>query len=240
MKAMIFAAGLGTRLRPITNDRPKAMAEVRGMPLVEWAIRYLKQNGVSSVVVNVHHFADKLTSFLSSKDWGVDIHISDERNELLDTGGGLKKASGLLSGEETFVAMNVDVMTDLNLREMMDFHLKSGHLATLAVQNRPSSRGLVFNEKNLLCAWENDKTCEKKVVVEHNESTSRRFSFSGIQIIDTRFLNLMKQDGKFSIIDTYLELAKNGESIGCFDHSEGYWADLGTPEDLAKAKGYQF
>ncbi|MDX1666055.1 MAG: sugar phosphate nucleotidyltransferase, partial [Saprospiraceae bacterium] len=179
MKAMIFAAGLGTRLRPFTANTPKALIRVEGMPLLEIIIRRLKFFGFNQLVINVHHFADQIEKFLSEKNnFGLEIYISDERDLLLDTGGGLKKAMPLFESG-SFLVCNTDVITNMDLAAFLDRHRRSGALATLAVRDRKSSRYLLFDEKYRLCGWRNEKTAEERLC---RTGTRRyKYAFSGIQ-----------------------------------------------------------
>lgn len=231
---MIFAAGLGTRLYPLTKDKPKALVEFRRKTLLENCINYLKQFGVNELVINVHHFADELCSYLKVKNnFGLLISISDERDFLLDTGGGLKKASHYFTPDEDFLVCNVDVVTDLNLSGLIHQHKKEQALATLAVRNRKTSRYLLFNPKKELAGWTNIKTGEVKMS-RPNEKKIMPLAFSGIHVINSTIFNLMKEEGKFSIIDLYLRLAAT-HNIMAFDHTEGFWFDLGKPENIEEA-----
>lgn len=241
MKAFLFSAGLGTRLRPYTNDRPKALVEVGGIPLVEIALGKLRDAGVTDVMVNVHHFADMLEAFLKSKDFGLNVHFSDEREHLLDTGGGLLKAASFFDDGKPFFAVNVDIMTGLKFKNVYQKHLALGGLATLAVQKRPSSRNLLFEGHNMrLCGWQNTKTGETKQPRQIN-GKAVVYSFSGIQVIDPKLLELLQRDETlsklfpkntpFSIISVYLALANDFLILG-HDHSKDFWTDLGTPEAL--------
>lgn len=224
MRAMIFAAGLGTRLRPLTLDRPKAMVEVNGMPLLEIVIRRLMYFGVKEIVVNIHHFGELILDFLAGKkNFGIDIAISDERNLLLDTGGGLKKAAPLL-GDAPFLVHNVDVISNLDLKSFFAFHSKSNALATLALRKRESSRYLLFDHTGLLSGWRNAKTGERKICRKATQFED--FAFSGIHVIDPRIFNFMPDESVFSIIDVYLEAGKT-EIIQGYPHSESIWLDVG-------------
>lgn len=236
MKAMIFAAGLGTRLRPLTNDRPKALVEVNDMPLLEIVIRRLKHFGFQDIIINIHHFGDLIVDFLKKKNnFGIKIEISDERDLLLETGGGLKKAAWFFDKETPFLVCNADILTDLDLKKFYDFHLKNNGLATLAVRNRPTSRYLLFDENNHeLAGWTNEKTGEYKWSKLTQKVLKR--AFSGIHIIDPKIFELMPNKDKFSIIEVYLEAAKNHSIFG-YLHDEDIWLDVGKPESLAKAKG---
>lgn len=235
MKAMIFAAGLGTRLRPLTNDRPKALVEIEGVTLLEMVIRRLINFGFTEIVVNVHHFADKVEAFLAEKDhFGISISISDERALLLDTGGGLKHAAPFLQGKEPFLVHNTDILTDLDLSAIYQAHLDSGALATLAVRERPTSRYLLWNEESRLCGWTNITTGEVKMALETAQPLNR-LAFSGIHVIDPAIFPLMQDDGPFSIIQTYLSLAGN-HTISGFRHDETMWMDLGKIPQLEAAE----
>ncbi|MGK0389708.1 MAG: NDP-sugar pyrophosphorylase family protein [Maribacter sp.] len=232
-KAMIFAAGLGTRLRPLTNDRPKAMVEVNGKTLLEINIRKLVSFGFKDIVVNVHHFADLVLDYLDASDFGANIIISDERGELLETGGGLKKASDLLQGEP-FLVHNVDILTDLDLNAFYDYHQKNHALATLATRQRETSRYLLFNENKVLHGWTNIKAG----IVRQKRATEKDLffrAFSGIHIISPDIFPLFTREGKFSIIDTYLDCAKE-HLIQSYEHDDGLWLDVGKHESLKEAE----
>lgn len=232
-KAMIFAAGLGTRLRPLTNDRPKAMIEVNGKTLLETNIRKLVHFGFTEIVVNVHHFADLVVHFLKENDFGANIIISNEQDELLETGGGLKKAADFLQGEP-FLVHNVDILTDLDLNAFYDFHQKNKALATLATRERETSRYLLFDENQILHGWTNIKAG----VVRQKRATENDLffrAFSGIHVIDPLIFELFTRTGKFSIIDTYLDCAKN-HLIQEYRHDSGLWLDVGKLESLKQAE----
>jgi MurNAc alpha-1-phosphate uridylyltransferase len=233
MKAMIFAAGLGTRFKPWTDKHPKALALVNGKSLLERNIKYLQQFGITEVIVNVHHFADQIIEAIKNNNsWGSSITISDEKNEVLETGGGLKKASWYFN-DEAFVVMNVDILTDLDLQAMINSHLQNKPLATLAVTARKTSRYFLFDEDDNLCGWRNVKTNEQKISIEKHELIQK--AFSGIHIIEPKIFPLIKQSGKFSIVDTYLDLARS-EIIKGFDHSSSKLIDVGKPGSLIEAE----
>jgi len=218
MKAMVLAAGLGTRLRPLTNSRPKALVEVGGRTLLEIALERLRLFGIQEVIVNVHHFADMMVDYLTSKrNFGMRIEISREEL-LLDTGGGLKKAAWFFRGDtDPFVLHNVDVISSIDLNRMARYHQENGALATLAVHDRTTSRPLVFDE------------------VLRLQGRGPGFAFSGIHMISPRLLPMLTEDGVFSIIDSYLRLTAQGEKILGFRADEYYWRDLGKPADLQQA-----
>lgn len=229
---MIFAAGLGTRLKPFTDHHPKALAEVNGKTLLELNIRYLQQFGIKDVVVNVHHFADQIEDVvMDNNGFGSHVTISDERDEVLETGGGLKKAAWHFRQEELFVVMNVDVLTNLDLNKMIEMHRASQAIATLAVMKRESSRQLLFDEHMLLCGWTNVVTGDKRISRE--VPALQPFAFSGIQVLSPAILD-MPFEGKFSIIDVYLHHAKQNNIKG-FDHSGDVFIDVGKPESLEQA-----
>ena len=230
--AMIFAAGLGTRLRPLTNDRPKALVEVKGIPLLALQLKRLQQLGFTNVTVNVHHFAEKVITFLQSKDWGMDIHISDESSLLRDTGGGLRKALPFFEEEEAIFVINVDVLSDLDPQLLYDKLKNSKALAVLGLRERKTSRYLLFDEEMYLQGWENQQTGEVKGF--KNES-SQTYAFSGIQVIQTALIRQMPSDRPFSIIDTYLAHANSRSILGHLQ-KEGIWLDVGKPAELAQAE----
>lgn len=230
---MLFAAGLGTRLKPFTDHHPKALAPVNGKSLLEHNILYLQQFGIREVVVNVHHFADQIEKVVAeSNGFGSVIHISDERNEVLETGGGLLKASHFFKNEH-FVVMNVDMLTNFDLNKLIDAHQSSQALATLAVMQRASSRQLLFDETMQLCGWRNNNSGETKIA-RPTENTNE-LAFSGIQIIDTSLFQHFTHSGKFSIIDAYLKIAET-QSIKGFDHTGDLVLDVGKPESLLLAE----
>ncbi len=234
MKAMIFAAGLGSRLKKLTENCPKALIMVNNKTLLEHNIRYLQKFGIYDVIINVHHFANMITDTLFENDsFGSNITISDERDELLETGGGLKKATNYFINEKNFLVMNVDILTNLDITKMITAHEKSENIATLAVMNRNSSRHLLFNNEMLLCGWRNNKTGEEKM--SRNEQPLIPFGFSGIQILTSTVLNNIPFEGKFSLIDVYLHLAKTHNLFG-YDHTGNILIDVGKPESISQAE----
>lgn len=231
---MIFAAGLGTRFKPWTNHHPKALAMINGKSLLQRNIEYLQQYGILDVVVNVHHFADQLIGAIRENNgWGSRVLISDERDAVLETGGGLKKASTLLN-TDPFVVINADILTDLNLGEMIAFHRRQHPLATLATRKRKTSRYFLFNEEQVLCGWRNTKTGEEIISRPGNYPLEER-GFSGIHVISHQLLSLLHQQGKFGIVDVYLELSHQ-HIIRSFDHSESKFVDVGKPESVVTAE----
>lgn len=242
MRAMVLAAGLGTRLRPLTDDRPKALVEINGKTLLEITFRRLAAFGIRDVIVNVHHFADLVIEFLrSNHNFGMRVEISRE-DVLLDTGGGLKKAAWFFleeGNEQPFLLHNVDVLSTIDFERMLDAHRETQALATLAVQERSTSRYLLFDEKGQLCGRRTTANGDERVRPSHKTDA---YAFSGIHVISPRMMSLMSEEGAFSVITSYLRLAGAGEKISAFRADEYYWRDLGTPKSVAAAaneKGIQ-
>jgi mannose-1-phosphate guanylyltransferase len=238
MKAMILAAGLGTRLRPLTDDRPKALVEIAGRTLLEITLSRLRSFGIREVIINVHHFADMILEYLKTND-NFGMHIEVSREELLlDTGGGLKKAAYFFRDdfhrfEEPFILHNVDVLSTIDLRRMVQFHRESQALATLAVQHRETSRYLLFDERLQLCGRRSRH--DPKTEFVRSSQPMQALAFSGIHVISPRLFALMIEEGAFSIITCYLRLAAQGEKILAFPADEYYWRDLGRPDNVTQA-----
>ncbi len=236
MKAMILAAGLGTRLRPLTNDRPKALVEVDGRTLLEITLSRLRVFGIHEVIINVHHFADMILDYLEvNHNFGMSIEVSRE-DALLDTGGGLKKAAYFFAAdasEEPFVLHNVDVISTIDLHRMVEFHHDQKVLATLAVQDRQTSRYLLFDQGMLLSGRRSGQD-EASELVRASQPV-QALAFSGIHVISPRLLKMMNEEVAFSIINLYLRLAHEGEKIMGFRADPYYWRDLGKPENVAQA-----
>ncbi len=234
MKAFILAAGLGTRLYPFTLDTPKALVQLNGVTLLERAVRKVSELDLSEIIVNIHHFGDKIIDFLKEKDnFHLPITISDERDQLLDTGGAILKARNLLEDTEPFLLYNVDVLSSINLTALSVFHFQNGGIATLALRNRTTDRYLMFNQEMQLSGWRNAKSGEEIRVREESDLTD--FAFSGIQIVQPEIFPLITETGKFSLIQLYLRLAKSEQIFGYQDLSE-YWMDLGKPDQLKEAE----
>ena len=229
---MILAAGLGTRLKPFTENHPKALLPINGKTLLQRNVEYLQSFNVKDVIINVHHFAAQIKETVQQNNgWGSNITISDETDLVLETGGGLKKAGEYLqTSSEPFVLMNADILTDLNIDELKKIHQHSDTIATLAVTNRNTSRYLLFDDDNFLCGWLNEKTGEQK------GKPGNKKAFSGIHIISPKIFQHIKEEGKFSMIDLYLRLAAEGFKINCYDHSEGLLLDVGKPESITIAE----
>jgi mannose-1-phosphate guanylyltransferase len=238
MRAMILAAGLGTRLRPLTDNRPKALVEVAGRTMLEITLSRLCSFGVREVIINVHHFADMILEYLKAND-NFGMHIDVSREEvLLDTGGGLKKAAYFFPEdpngfEKPFILHNVDVMSTIDLRRMVQFHIENHALATLAVQNRETSRYLLFDEQLQLCGRRSGQ--DQKEEFGRSSQPVQALAFSGIHIISPRLFAMIIEEGTFSIITSYLRLAARGEKILAFRADEYYWRDLGTPDKVLQA-----
>ena len=239
MKAMILAAGLGTRLRPLTDNRPKALVEIAGRTLLEITLARLRDFGIRDVIINVHHFAGMVIDYLKANvNFGMNIEVSQEEL-LLDTGGGLKKAghffldnsSGL---DEPFLLHNVDVISTLDFQRMVQFHIENQALATLAVQDRQSSRYLLFDGQGRLCGRRFVK--EEKIEIVRSAQQAAELAFSGIHVISPRIFSLLSEQGVFSIVPAYLRLAAQGEKIMAFRADEYYWRDLGKPENIRQAE----
>jgi len=235
-KAMIFAAGLGTRFKPWTDHHPKALASVNGKSLLQRNIEYLQQYGIRDVVVNVHHFADQIVHALDvNKGWGSRITISDETDMVLETGGGLKKAKRWLE-EAPFVAMNVDILTDMDLGAMIRDHFQHRPLATLAISRRETSRYFLFDERSQLRGWRNVKTGQERWAgAVPSGVTLTEKAFSGIHVLDPAIFPLMQQEGKFSTVDVYLDVAA-GHPVRGFDHTGSRLIDVGKPESAKEAE----
>ncbi len=233
MRAMILAAGLGTRLQPLTKNLPKALVKIRDKTLLEIAIDTLVRNGFDKIIINVHHFAEQVIDFIEQNNFGADISISDERDKLLDTGGGLKKASRFFNDGKPFLLYNVDIISNLNLRTLYLANIKSNSITTLIVRKRKSSRYLLFNSENILCGWKNIKTGE--LISSCNNDLTNEFAFSGIHIINPNIFSLMPDDDVFSMIDLYLDIMKDYKIIASIDN-DSFWLDVGKTESLKVAE----
>lgn len=233
MKALIFAAGKGTRLKPFTDSHPKALALVNGVPLLERNIKYLQSYGIQDFVINVHHFGDQIVEFLNkNNNFGSTIEISDEKEELLETGGGLVFARKFLDGDEDFLILNADILTNLDITDFVDYHKKSKGFATLAVSDRVSSRKLLFNEDLILRGWLNVATGEQRLA-EFNKGF-KALAFSGVHCVNPEIFNKIKRTGKFSIMEEYLDLMHT-EKIHAYKHN-AHLIDVGKPESIALAE----
>lgn len=234
MKAMILAAGLGTRLRPLTDNIPKALLNAGPYTLLEFSIRMLKKHGFTDIIVNVHHLADKVIEYLGvNNGFGCNISVSDERNELLDTGGGIKKASYFFDDGKPFLVYNADIVSDLDLSKLYEFHLQSGNMVTIVVRRRETTRYLLFDEWMQLTEWQNTSKGIRKII-KLTEKPPQPFAFSGIHVIDPAIFPFMPSYNNFSIIDAYLEIGKD-HRIGGYVDEGSLFADAGKPDSLIAA-----
>lgn len=237
MKAMILAAGKGTRLQPLTNAKPKALVEIDGRPLLEIIIRKVIKSGFNEIVINVHHFAEQIYDFLEkNRNFGVDIQVSDEQDMLLDTGGGLLKAKPLLLDGDPILVHNVDIITNLDLNNFYKYHIQSKALATMAVKHRSTSRSLLVNSAGDLCGWKNNVTGE----IKHscgNLNELAPIAFSAVHIMNPEMFEHIGETGVFSIMDVYLRVAKT-QRIATYIHDNDYWLDLGRIENIAEAASF--
>ena len=235
MQAMIFSAGLGTRLAPLTDNKPKALVDFLGKPMLENVAKKLIKAGCNRLIINVHHFPEMICDFIAAhNNFGVDVVISNEKDQLLDTGGGILKIKDELSKEQDFILYNVDIACDIDIKAIYDYHKKSQNLATLAVKNRKSTRNLIFDNNMQLCGWRNLTTGETKIARPFNEKDCNPLAFSGISVVSSNIFPLITETGKFSITNLYLRLASS-ENIGGYIH-DGLWADLDTVEKLKAAE----
>jgi len=232
--AMIFAAGLGTRFKPWTDLHPKALALVNGKSLLQRNIEYLQQYGIKDVIINIHHFADQIIDAVKKNNgWGSNIIISDERNEVLETGGGLLKAKGLFTAGEKFITCNVDILTNLDLNKLIAFHQQHKPLISFGVTNRKTSRYFLFDENDRLCGWRNTKTGEEKIVIHKPDLIEK--AYSCVVIFQPEIFSLIPFTGKFSLVDVYLRLAADHLILG-YDHTGDKFVDVGKPENIAVAE----
>lgn len=243
MKAMIFAAGLGSRLKPLTDTMPKALVPVAGCPMLEHVILKLKAVGFTEIVINIHHLGDQILDFLrANHDFGLTILISDERDCLLDTGGGIRKARSFFEdSDEPFLVHNVDILSDINLKELYDYHIQKGGVATLLASRRKTSRYLLFDEGKRLCGWINKDTAQVKPAGFHyDEALYKEYAFSGIHVLSPAIFRLMDApcwEGKFSIMDFYLATCQQANFTGYLAENLQL-IDIGKPETLAYAEEF--
>lgn len=234
MKAMIFSAGLGTRFKPWTDKNPKALALVNGKPLLQLNIEYLQKYMITDVVINVHHFADKVIEAVKENEgWGSNVLISDETDELLETGGGLLKAKDLLQDGEPFITLNADFLTNLNINALLEFHKNKKALISFGITNRKTSRYFLFDEDNRLCGWRNTNTGEERISIQ--KDNLKEMAYSCVVVFQPEIFKLIPQRGKFSLVETYLSLAAEHPIYG-YDHSGDKLVDVGKPESVAVAE----
>ncbi|MEO7444050.1 MAG: sugar phosphate nucleotidyltransferase [Ferruginibacter sp.] len=233
-KAMIFCAGLGTRFKPWTDKHPKALAMVNGKSLLQRNIEYLQQYDIFEVVVNVHHFPDQLIDAIEkNKGWGSQVTVSDERQSLLETGGGLLHAAPLLRDDRPFLTLNADILTNLDINKLVEFHAEKKALISFGITSRITSRNLLLDENSRLCGWENSATGEKRISRQTEKPVS--MAYSCVAMFEQEVLDIIPQKGKFSLIDTYLDLARTRDIYG-YDHSGDYLVDVGRPESVEAAE----
>lgn len=237
--AMIFSAGLGSRFKPWTDQHPKALALVNGKPLLQHNIEYLQKYGITNVVVNVHHFADQVIEAVEKhKGWGSHIMISDERDEILETGGGLVKAKLLLANDQPFITLNVDILTDLDLNKLLAFHREHKPLISFGVTNRKTSRYFLFDEHDRLWGWRNINTGEEKGPCLNMQDQAKKLiqkAYSCVVVFEPDIFSLIRQHGKFSLTEPYLDLASEHVILG-YDHTGDRLVDVGKPESVAVAE----
>ena len=234
MKAMILAAGLGTRLKPLTDKKPKALVEVNGLPLIDIQLQHLLQHGFKEIIVNVHHFTDLMVDHLKRIDLpGLRIEISHEK-DLLDTGGGLKEAAWFFDDDKPFLLHNVDVLTNLDYKHLIDIHEKQNALATLAVRRRITNRYFLFDQLMKLCGWESLNPPEKKIK-RMGSGELTQFSFMGVHVISPEIFDHLTEQGTFSIVKSYLDLADKNQAVFGYDASTADWLDVGKKESLELA-----
>ena len=241
---MIFSAGLGTRFKPWTDKHPKALALVNGKSLLQRNIEYLQRYGIKDIIVNVHHFAEQVeNAIIINNGWGSKVSVSNERDQLLETGGGLLKAKDFFTVGERFITCNVDILTDLDISKLLAFHEKHRPMISFAVTDRKTSRYLLFDENNRLCGWRNTKTREEKISIPPSltgEVLGMRFekAYSCVVVFEYDIFRLMEENnftGKFSLIDVYLKLAGKHLIMG-YDHSGDRLVDVGIQEVVAEAE----
>ena len=241
MKAMIFAAGLGTRLKPLTDHMPKALVPVAGRPMLEHVILKLKAAGFNEQVINIHHFGEQILDFLrANQNFGLTIHISDERDCLLDTGGGIRKAEPFFRGNEPFLVHNVDILSDTDLKALYEYHRQSGNDATLLASRRKTIRYLLFDDEKRLCGWINKDTLQTKPEgFAYNPEHHHEYAFSGIHVISPSLFHYMDErwTGKFSIMDFYLQTCHEARIGGRLTDTLRL-IDIGKPETLTQAEEF--
>lgn len=234
MRAMIFSAGLGTRFKPWTDEHPKALAMVNGKSLLQRNIEYLQQYNINEVVINVHHFADQIIDAIKKNNgWGSHVMISEEQEEVLETGGGLLKAKDLLQNGEPFITLNADFLTNLNLNDLKQFHHNKKALISFGITSRKSSRNFLFDEANRLCGWMNSSTGEKRIAID--KPGLQPMAFSCVVVFEPTIFDIIPQRGKFSLVDTYLSLAKEHPIYG-YNHTGDKLVDVGKPESVTIAE----
>lgn len=236
MKALILAAGTGSRLKPLTDNIPKALIRIGGYTLLEIVIRRIAGAGIKSLVVNVHHFPEQIIDYLrSNNNFGLDISISDESGELLDTGGAIKKATPFLQGEETVLVHNIDILSNFNIHDLLTYHEKKGALVTLAVKERPTTRSLLIDASGRLCGWEFPGK-NLSILTRDNRKGLKTTAFSGVYVFSTELFKKFPDDRVFGFIPWILDLAAV-EKILTWDQSPAFWYEAGRLDSIALATG---
>lgn len=236
MKAMILAAGFGTRLGTLTAAKPKALVELAGRPLLEHAITRLKDEGFDEIIINVHHFAEQIIRFIAEKEsFGIRIDFSHE-TDILNTGGGLKKAAHFFDDGQSFLLYNTDILSNIQLQDLKRVHHEKGALVTLAVRGRTTSRYFLFDQNRALIGWKNVKTGETLLMRDEPGMEPQALSFMGIHFISPDIFPLLHENGAFSIVDAYLRLCKEGHKLYGYPADQCDWLDLGRPENLQEAE----
>lgn len=235
MKAMILAAGYGTRLQPLTDEKPKALIEVNGVPLLELVIKKLIASGVTEMIINTHHLSDQIAAFLKSKNnFGIRIELSYE-TDILGTGGGLKQASHFFIDDQPFFLHNVDILSTIALKQMYHHHLEHEALVTLALQNRQTNRYFIVDDRNFICGHDdqdNKRTRLKRTPI----GNSHLLAFCGIHVISPQIFEFIESNGRFSIVDVYLKLIERGLPIIGYPADQFYWKDIGKLETLEEVR----
>lgn len=234
--AMIFAAGLGTRLYPLTANKPKALVEINGVTLLERSIRKLESAGIRHIIINIHHFGEQIIDFLAQHTFTAQIDISDERNQLLDTAGGLKHAEPLLGNAKEILLYNVDILSDIDLNALYTYHHSMKAVATIAIRRRQTSRYFLFDKENTLCGWCNHSTGEKNIT--RLASPLQEYAFSGIHILNRKLLSLIPPQKKLSITPFYLNCAEKYLIKG-YLHTNDFWIDCGKIQDIEQLQQKQ-
>lgn len=233
MKAMIFAAGLGTRLLPLTNEIPKPLIKIGNIPLIEYAIKKISKYGFKDIIINVHHHFQKIIDYIESKNkFGFNITFSVEKEKLLDTGGGLKNAKWFFNDNMPFLVFNCDLVTDLNLSYFYNYHLEKKALCTLAVRKRETERYFLFNEKMILSGWLN-KASGQRIIISTNDENLNPYAFSGVHIIHPDIFGLMPDKEIFSLVELYMNIGSENKIVG-YEHSTDFWIDIGKINSLEK------
>lgn len=227
---MILAAGMGSRLRPLTDHTPKALLNFKGKPMLEHVILKLRDAGINEIIINIHHHADQIEDYIRlNNSFDISIEFSDERDLLMDTGGGILKAKSFFEGRGSFLVYNIDILSDIDLGRLLQKHEDGDQLATLAVKQRDTSRNFLMNDKHLLCGWRNNQTGER--IITRDEENLRGTAFSGIHVLSDKIFSYLQEEGAFSITTAYLELSKNHD-VYLYDHSEDDWLDMAHPSNF--------